>query len=251
MKRIIYIISLLVFFGCDYEDSIDCIQAAGDLVEQEYTVSRFKKIIVWEGVQLIIRQGDSVSIVVQTGENLLNEIIVRVEDNTLHVSNNTNCNFVRDYGITKVFVTSPNIEEIRNSSGLTVESRGDISFPFLTLISEDPDSLGEYHKDGDFIINNLDVRVLWIKANGLSNFYLTGKAFNCHFGASDSDVRIEAANLEIQNLYLFHRSTNKMIVNPQVAIRGKIKGLGDVISKNHPPIVEVEEYYKGKLIFED
>ncbi|HBL79751.1 MAG TPA: DUF2807 domain-containing protein, partial [Aequorivita sp.] len=34
------------------------------------------------------------------------------------------------------------------------------------------------------------------------------------------------------------------------AIRGKIVSLGNVISKNRPAIVEVEELYRGKLIFE-
>jgi len=41
-----------------------------------------------------------------------------------------------------------------------------------------------------------------------------------------------------------------MVVNPQNSIRGKIVSFGDVISKNRPPVVEVEELYKGRLRFE-
>jgi hypothetical protein len=62
--------------------------------------------------------------------------------------------------------------------------------------------------------------------------------------------RVEAADLLIQELIVFHRSTNKIIVNPRVSIIGEIRSLRDVISKNEPPVVNVVEYYTGRLIFD-
>lgn len=251
MKKIAILFGvMIIFFGCDSENAWDCFQDSGNIIHQEYDLDEFKEIIVWNRVKLYISQGPIQSVVVETGDNLLNEIRVRVEDSILKVSDRNSCNFVRDYGITKVYVTSPNIERIRNSSGLAVESIGTIAYHDIELISSDPILEGEFHKDGDFIMNDLNVNILRVSANGLSNFFLNGKAFNAHLGAADGDVRIEAGNLEIQHIYLYHRSTNKMIVNPIQSIRGKILGLGDVIAKNHPPIVEVEEIFKGRLIFE-
>jgi len=250
IKKIIFSFLFFTIIGCDSEGASDCIQSSGDIIQQDIEVTRFNKIIVWDGIKLFIKQGDTQSVVVETGENLLNEISVSVFDNLLEIRNGNTCNLVRDYGITKVYVTTPELSEIRNSSGLAVESQGLISFRELLLISDDPDNLGEYQNDGDFIMDSLNIRTLRVTANGLATFFLKGKAFNCHLGAADSDVRIEAQDLEIQHLYLFHRSTNKMIVSPQQSIRGKILGLGDVISLHQPPIVEVEEFYTGRLIFE-
>ena len=90
-----------------------------------------------------------------------------------------------------------------------------------------------------------------IVANGLSNFFLSGKAKRANFGIFAGDARIEAPNLIIDNLMLFHRGTQDMIVNPQESIKGEIVSLGNVIAKNRPPIVEVEQLYRGRLIFED
>ena len=250
MKKIIYLLGLVTLLGCSTKNALNCIQASGEIIQKEYTLDKFKKIIVWSRVKLIISQGETQSVVIETGKNLFNDIKVRVEDSILKVSDMNSCNFVREYGITKVYVTSPNIIQIRNSSGLAVESRGTIGYFELELLSEDPDLEGEFHNDGDFIMNDLDVRILRVRANGLTNFFLSGKAFHAHFGAADSDVRIEAADLVVQHLFLYHRSTNKMIVNPINSIRGKIVSLGDVIAKNRPPIVEVEELYTGRLIFE-
>ena len=249
MRKLVYILAVIVLLGCDSKNAWDCIQDAGQIINQEYDVEDFKKIQVWERVQLIIRQGEFQSVIVQTGENLIDEVQVVVEDGILKLSDRNSCNHVRDYGITKVFVQVPDLLEIRNSSGLTVESQGVIAFEELALISEDPDNLDIYHFDGDFRIT-LDVGRLKVVSNGISKFYLDGEAGFANFQLYDGDARIESADLVVQNLYFLHRSSNKMIVNPQATIRGELRGTGDVISMNRPPIVEVEELYTGRLIFQ-
>ncbi len=240
---------LFLFAGCNSENGWDCTQKAGTIVETEFTVQPFTKILVWERIKLFVKQGEEQKVVVETGENLMSDITVTVTDGKLEIHNNNSCNLVRDYGLTKVYITSPNITEIRSSTGLPVESIGTLQYPSLTLLSEDQMNEDEYHTDGDFRLD-LDVESLNVVANGLSNFYLNGSAGSASFGLYASDCRIFAENLIVQNLYIFQRSTADMIVNPQQAIRGKIVSLGNVISKTRPLIVEVEELYRGKLIFE-
>ena len=129
------------------------------------------------------------------------------------------------------------------------ESLGVLRFPSLNLASEDQHNEDQYHIDGDFKLN-LEVESLNIVANGLSKFYLSGSATNASFGLYAGDCRIFSEDLIVQKLTVYHRSTGPMVVNPQQSIKGKIVSLGNVISKNRPPIVEVEELYRGKLIFE-
>ena len=89
-----------------------------------------------------------------------------------------------------------------------------------------------------------------ITANGFSNFFLTGSAIKANIALYSGNSRVEAADFLIQDLIVFHRSTNKIIVNPQMSIIGEIRSLGDVISKNEPPLIDVTEYYTGRLIFD-
>ncbi|MBT8263475.1 MAG: DUF2807 domain-containing protein [Bacteroidia bacterium] len=250
MKRLILLVLVsLPLWGCDSGNAWDCIQDSGELVQQEYDVDLFKKIQVWERVQLIIQQGNQQSVRVQTGANLIDEIQVVVEDSTLKISNRNSCNYVRDYDVTKVFVSSPDIREIRSSSGLPVKSLGTLGFDELSLISNDPENLEVYHHDGDFDLD-LDVILLRVQSNGLSNFFLRGKAQYMGIRFDDGDPRLEGADLIVNNINVFQRSTNKIIVNPQVSIIGEIRGLGDIIALNRPPIVEVEEFFRGRLIFQ-
>lgn len=248
MKKIIYAILILLLVSCSPDKLGDCFKSSGDIIQREIVVSPFIKILVWDRTKLFIQQGSEQKVVVESGENRIDNVKVSVVDGRLEILNNNSCNLVRDYGITKVYVTSPNITEIRSSTGYLIESIGTLSYPELALFSEDYNSEGQYQTDGDFKLD-LDVENLSVVANGLSKFYLRGKATNANFGLYAGDCRIYSEDLTVQNLEIFHRSSGPMVVNPQQSIKGKIVSVGNVISKNRPPIVEVEELYRGRLIF--
>jgi len=249
MNRILSILGLLALISCGPDSNLDCFQQSGTIVQTEFNVRPFRKIIAFERVQLIVSYGETQKVMVETGANLLNEIQVKVEDSILKISDGNSCNFVRDIPSTRVFVTSPNINEIRNGSSFAVKSSGTLTYPRLVLISIDESVEGLFHNDGGFDMD-LDIGSLRVDVNGVSKTVLRGKSVYTSFIISDSDSRIEAENLIVENLYIFHRGTNNMIVNPIQSIRGEIRSLGDVISINTPPRVEVEELYTGRLIFE-
>lgn len=240
---------LALFMGCSSDKGWDCMQTAGNIVQTEITVPEFTKILVWERTKLFVQQGEVQKVVVESGENLMSDVEVSVTNGLLEIHNYNACNLVRDYGLTKVYVTTPNITEIRSSTGLTVESIGVLRFPNLRLLSEDHEIEDQYHVDGDFKLN-MEVENLTVTANGLSKIYLKGSATNAVMGLYSGDCRIYSEDLIVQDLTVYTRSTGPMVVNPQQSIKGQIVSLGDVISKNRPPVVEVEELYRGRLIFE-
>ena len=141
MKNLVYIFIFTLTFACDNEDASNCFQTEGNLVQQEVAVNPFERILVNRDVELIIKEGAEYIVIIETGENLLNDVKAFVIDNQLQLTDNNSCNFVRDYGITKVYVTAPNIFEIRNSSQYEVSSDGTLSYQNLKLVSEDSNIL--------------------------------------------------------------------------------------------------------------
>ena len=251
IKKFFLIGVLVLLFSCNSDALGDCFQNDnGDVVRQEFEVDAFKRIIVFDRVKLYISQGPVQKVVVESPSNLLSEVVVRSEDSILKLKDNNSCNLLRDFETTKVYVTAPEIDVIRNSSGSTVEDIGTISFNKLELVSEDRLLEDEFHVDGDFDLDELDVGGIVINANGISTFRLKGKTKGFQIGLFDSDARVEAGELRASSVNIFHRSTNKIICFPIDTIRGKILSIGDVISKNRPPFVDVEELFRGKLIFE-
>ena len=216
-------------------------------MQQEVVVGSFEKIVVNRDIELIIKEGQEYTVTIETGENLLNDVLATVVDNELQLSDYNSCNYVRDYGITKVYVTAPNITEIRNSSQYEVSSNGVLTYSNLTLISEDFNAPGSFTV-GDFRlqINNDKLRVV---SNNISSFYITGTVNSLFVGFYAGAGRFEGENLIAQNVDVFHRGSNDMVVNPQISLTGELRGTGNLISVNQPPTVQVEQFYTGELIF--
>ena len=241
---------LLLLFSCNGENVPDCFQNAGDLVRVEVDLPDFTTITVFEKLNLVIRQGAEQRVEIESGEFLLNEISAEVENGRLVLRNDNGCNFFRDFDISTVYVTSPNITEIRSSTGLLVSSDGVLSYPNLTLLTESFINPESETTDGSFDLS-LDVGQLSIVVNGIAFFRIEGAAENLNITVAAGDSRIEAEDLIAQNVSLDHRGTNDIFINPQQSLSGVIRGTGDVISFNRPPNVDVEEIFNGQLIFRE
>ena len=100
---------LMGFLGCDSENAPDCFQQTGRISRVEVSVPNFDKITVFEHITLVMQQGGTQKVEIETGENLRNEVRAKVEGARLLLTDSNDCNFVRDYGTTVVYVTSPNI----------------------------------------------------------------------------------------------------------------------------------------------
>ncbi|WGK65396.1 head GIN domain-containing protein [Croceiramulus getboli] len=250
MKIVKLIIVLSLCWSCDTDQGLTCLQTAGDLVQKEIDLPEFDRILVGQRAQLIIRSGAAQEIVLETGENLLSDVLVAVKDGVLLIENNNSCNLFRDYGLTKIFVTVPALREIRSSTGLPVLSEGVLDFDELRLISTDGPEEDFYHKDGDFQLE-LNVDRLEIECNGLSNFFLRGSANSLDIQLLEGDSRIEAEDFLVNDVTLFHRGTNDVFLDPQQSIRGELRSTGNLILKNVPPIFEVEAFFTGEIIIED
>lgn len=249
MKKLIYILTLILVFSCNSEDAGDCFQTSGSIIQQEIIVDAFTKILVNRDVELIVKEGVEYEVIIETGKNLLNDVEALIVDDELQLTDHNTCNYFRDYGITKIYVTAPNIIEIRSSTQYDVSSNGILKFNSLTLISEDFNVPGSFTV-GDFRLA-VNLTTLRIVTNNISSFYITGQTENLNIGFFAGAGRFEGENLIAQNVNVFHRGSNDMIVNPQQSLTGELRSTGDLISVNHPPIVDVEQFYTGQLIFED
>ncbi|APG60272.1 head GIN domain-containing protein [Christiangramia salexigens] len=249
MRKLTVILLMLVLAGCSSESAPDCFQTSGELIRKTAEVAPFSEIMVFERVKLFIEQGDVQKVVIESGKNILSDVSAEVVDGRLILRNENACNLFRNYEVTKVYVTTPDLEWVQSSTGSAIESIGTLKFKDLWLRSLNQEKDPDIHSNGDFILE-LDVENLRITSDHLSNYFLTGKVenFNAFFAAGDG--RLEARNLIVQHYDVFHRGTNKLIVNPLQSLRGHIYSYGDIISVNRPPVVDVTEHFKGRLIFE-
>ena len=254
MKNFTYIISLsLLVLVSSCGISEDCFKGNGNAITQTFPLENFTKIKVYEGVGLVIKEGPNYEVIIKTSDNILPNLEVKLEGDMLVVKDNSTCNITRDYGLTTVYVTIPDgtilplIQELElhSKSDQRIQSEGTLHATIIRLFSID---LSDGAGTGDFHIN-VENSQLVVESNNVSNFYITGVCeellINFYFG----NGRCYGADLNAENVKVYHRGSNDMIVHPIQKIEGTISATGNVVLKNVPPIVNVEEVFRGRLIY--
>lgn len=238
--------TLFLFFSCNDKDANDCFQRAGNMIKEEFVLADFDKIIVYNGIEIYIKESNEQKIIVETGENLMPDIILTVKNNQLEIIDNNKCNLVRDYNITKVYLYKKNITQIRNSSTSAVHSIGVLNYPNLDLISENHQS--GYLNSGDFNLN-INTNNLSLIANGASNHTISGTTNNLRINLAGSNPRFNGEKLTAENAYLFARSTNDILITVNNEVSGNLYSTGDVILFKKPSIMNLNTHYTGKVIY--
>jgi hypothetical protein len=248
MKKHIFILLFsIVILSC--ENPADCVKSTGSMVIKEVEVTPFEYIRVYKGIGLVIKQGENYKVEVRSGENLIDDIEVKVRDNTLFLRDKTTCNWVRDYGQTTVYITAPNLIEIRSKTEQNIVSDGVLTYPSLNLIALDKDGDGEDGAGtGDFTLQ-IDNLNLFIGNNNVSRYYISGKTNDCFVGFYNGNGIVKAENLEITNFGLFHRGFNDIHVNVLQSVTGDLYSTGNLVIHSNPSQVEVIQHYQGRVIY--
>jgi hypothetical protein len=246
LKVIIGLLLLqMLLASCNNEHAPECFKSMGDKVSYTVKVDSFTGIHISPGIELVVKQGTETAVIIETGEYIKEYVTVEVKDNTLWISNSNNCNWTRDYKSTTVYITTPVLEKIYSASQFAVKSDGVLSFPSLVLQS----GLNSETASGTFELEvNCDNLV--VEDNQDVYCVIKGKTQNLSVNFYSGDARFDGTNLEVQNLGVFHRSSNDIIAAPQQRASGTLYSTGNLVLKTHPPVVEVEQLYKGEVVYE-
>ncbi|WP_177732112.1 head GIN domain-containing protein [Flavobacterium inviolabile] len=246
-KHTVIYLLLLAFMGlssCDSGNAPDCLMSVGTIVSNEIAVADFDKINIAEGIELIVKQGAETKVVLETGTNLVPGISISVADGELFLRNSNGCNWLREYNTTRVYVTVPDLKNIYSASQFNVKSDGVLHFPDFKLQS------GMFADTASGIFElEVNCTNLVVEDNRASLYRISGYTENLNIAFYSGEERFEGQNLSVQNVYVFQRSTNDIIVKPLHEIKGNIYSTGNVVLKSTPSTVEVTQHYTGHLIY--
>lgn len=245
MKKILPILFVLII-ACT--NPADCVKSSGALATKNFDNIAFDRILVFKGINLVIAQGTSHKISVSTGENLIGDIDISVQNGQLQIRDKTSCNWVRDYGETVVTILTPTLSEIYSKTEGSIISNGSLNFPSLKLIASDNfDGLGG-SGTGDFQmnINNQNIEIV---NNSYANFDISGTTNRLNIAVFEGNGKIKAQNCIAQNIEIYHRGSNGIWVDPVLSIKGSIINVGNVYCNSKPPLVDVSAFFRGQLIF--
>ncbi|MCH2214525.1 MAG: DUF2807 domain-containing protein [Flavobacteriales bacterium] len=122
MKKVFYIVFLLICTGCAKENRWDCFKSLGDERIENRKLDSFSKVFVEDRVDIEYYHSENYRVEVIFGENIIDLIKTKVENEELTISNSSTCNFVRDlskHPVVKIYAPTFNYLENRCSGDIT------------------------------------------------------------------------------------------------------------------------------------
>ena len=233
----------LLLVSCSDPNAPACLQKKGGLVELELIVNPFTSIEVFDQFKVNITQGAKQQVLLKARSNQIHGIKYEVVENNFILRDENSCNWLRIHEFPTINITHPNLTELQLSGGGTIMSEDTLSYPELKLVSEDV--------SGDFILK-VNCTNLSIVNNQLSNYWISGRTENLFVGFYAGNGRFEGAKLEAENVDIFHKGLNDIVVHAISSLSGEIVHLGNIVYvKTVPPVIEVTITGRGDLIFRD
>lgn len=234
---------LITAVSCNGDNAPECFRNAGNKTSYEVGVHNFTSMYVSAGIEVVLVQGATQSVVIETGENLKEYISAKVINGELRLENTMSCNWVRDYNTTTITVTTPNLEKIYSATQCTIRSAGTLILPNLLIQS----GIFEETASGTLSLD-VDCENLTIEDNQNLHCIITGYIDNLSVNFYAGDARFDGTGLESENVQVFHRSSNDIIVRANQQVTGTLYSTGNLVLLNNPPVVTVEQRYTGKVL---
>jgi hypothetical protein len=241
MKKLVVLFSLFLLFSCDENQLLE---SSGAIVSKEISVGFFNKINISEGIELHITDETETKVEIIAGENIIDKITFSVIDNQLFIDALNSTKDFQSYKPIKIYISVDDLDTVYSSSQYNVYSENVLNFNNFHLQS----GLFEDTASGEFHLQ-VNCNSLFVEDNRASFYKISGNVTNLSVSFYNGDERFDGTNLIAQDVYVFQRSSNDIIVNPQQKISGTIYSSGNVVLKNNPPIVNVQVLYQGQLIY--
>ena len=225
MKRLFLLISLALLPGCDwFSQSTKIIQGSGSTVRQERSIQGVDEIKLSGVGKLILKQGESESLVIEADENILSHIVSQVEGDTLSIYPEDHALF-RSKSEIIYHVILHKIKEIELSGSIEMDA---------SLITAD--KLELKLSGSSRVKAALKVDKLKVKADGSAKIFLEGEAKKQTVKAAGS-VQYDAGSLESERAKLVVAGASRVTVAVSKKLEVEASGVSVVSYKGNPQVI--------------
>ena len=223
MKKIIGILLVigasLVLVGC-----VDTVRGQGELIARDFDVETFSEVNVGGSFYVIWRESDEFTVTVYMQENLFNNLVVEVQNNTLRVRTTGSTTFTNQ-NRPRLYVYAPTIEAVNFSGSTTAENWDTINGTSFSANISGSATL-------DIVLH---VQSVEIDSSGSGRFTLTGTTDILDVSSSGAS-RIHADQLRANTANINISGSGQAYVNVVDILDVRVSGSGTVRYSGNPQI---------------
>ena len=231
MKRVLFLlITLLVLVvmtaGCDLLDEI-IVEGSGNIVTQTEAFSDFDKVDLSYAFEAEINQGESYSVVIRIDDNLLDDLEVTKQGDTLKIGFKRN--ILARNATLEADITMPDLSGVDLSGASVATIVG-----FKSGDSFDADLSGASELTGD-----LEAGDVKFDLSGASNMQLTGSGGDMEVDVSGSSD-LDLANFAAEDANVKVSGASEATVNVNGTLDANASGASNVYYVGNPTLGDIE-----------
>jgi len=237
---LVSILVVLLFSGCNREESPDCFQVAGDIKTVQRDFLGFTSIELNDYIQYELCDTAYYGVAITAPGNLIPDVYTEVKDGKLIVHNGNTCNFVRSYrNRITVRICAPDFRDIQNYATGDVKTVNAIDGARFSMDNRSAAGLQTLSLYTDTI--NI------ASHTGVSDAVLSG---NCDVvylfeqGLGQIDARALVANYAFVN----NSSLNEVYVQARNYLYAYIQFSGNIHYSGQPQYIDQEIDGDGELL---
>lgn len=217
----------------------DCIKRAGPEIIETRVQQGFRRVELYDRINLHLVQDSLEFIQIKTGENLVEFISTNQEGRILTIKNENSCNWTRKLKTPiNVYLHFIDLRRIvfRGSGNITSENNMNL------------DSLRvDVHEGTGSIQLNLNARYLYTGLHsGAADITLNGNSINSDAFARGNGL-LDLRNMSFRNCYAVNESPSDFYLYVTENLRTKITGDGNIYYSGNPAIVTEVDSGRGKV----
>ncbi len=243
MKYFVAFFMMSILFSC--KTPLEC-DSSGIKTSKSMALPDFDTVEVNVGIDLKIEDSDQNFINITADKDVIQNITFEIINRKLILTNHNKCVIQNKDAEAEIFLKVDDIQKIIANTDLKISSANTWHFNYLDLLSENYNEGTNNIADFDV---KLDVQQLNIIANGNSNIKITGTCQDMFVGFYGGNPRLEANNLDADNISVFQRSNADMWLRPLQKIAGDLFGYGDIYLYHRPPIINIIKHDTGHIYF--
>lgn len=233
IKGIIYSCILFVLL-------ISCEKRTGEIIREERKIDYFNEIEINDIFNIYIKQDSTEKIMLEGGENVLPEIITKVEEGVLKIYNENSLRWTRDYERVSIWVTVVNLNKIAmfepsNVVGLDTVKGDNLTIYALAGMNE-----------GNLLLNYDYINFGSSHSTG-GKMTIEGKVNRIRIECYNS-LHLDAGNLLAKNVDALNKSIGDISVYCTNELKVNIRNDGNIYYKGNPDSIIAEIKGNGKLI---
>lgn len=206
--------------------AISQIEGSGKVEKQDRPLPEFNRIEVGSAFTVILEKGEPSSVIVETDDNLNEEIETLVKDGTLRI----NSGAIKNPTSLKAYVTAPNITEIELTGAARLQSNGVLTYPVLNLIATGASRANV----------EISTQELVTAATGASRITLRGSANN-HTSEVSGASSINALMLKTITTSAYVSGASKMSVFAKNKLSADVKDAAVISYFDNPNIKKLRQ----------